>query len=150
MDEIHPYAIIITQDCDLAQDFHSRQSPSAINRTIPNILFCEVTTATDLFGKLGGKQKEWEREKIDKNKNERYHFLQRIDANADTEQTGIEELGIDFKRYFTIPTDEVYERIRIGQAKRRTILASPYLEHFSCRFAYYLSRIGLPTDHITE
>ena len=39
---------------------------------------------------------------------------------------GIPELGVDFKRYFTIPTDEIYKRIEKGEVRRRCVLMSPY------------------------
>jgi hypothetical protein len=81
------------------------------------------------------------------NKHERYHFLQLVEPSCDAQGTGLVELGIDFKRYFTLPTEEVYKRVEIGSAKRRCVLESPYLEHFSTRFAYYLSRVALPQDH---
>lgn len=63
---------------------------------------------------------------------------------------GLPELGIDFKKIFTIPTDEIYQRIALGQVKRRAVLVSPYLEHLSSRFAYFLSRIALPQEHLSE
>jgi hypothetical protein len=59
-------------------------------------------------------------------------------------------MGIDFKRYFTIPADETYRRVELGEAQRRCVLQSPYLEHLSSRFAYYLSRVALPLDHVSE
>lgn len=54
----------------------------------------------------------------------------------------IPELVIDFKHYYTIPTEEMYE------AYKENYLASVeplYREDLSQRFANYLSRIGLPT-----
>ena len=145
----HPYAVIVSQDCDLEQDFNVRQKQSVSDKRLPNVLFCEVATADELFGRvkaLGSKL--WDRIRI--NKDERYHFLQAVDASCDAQQIGMPEMGIDFKRYFTIPTDEMYKRIEIGEAKRRCVLVSPYLEHLSSRFAYFLSRVALPEDHISE
>jgi hypothetical protein len=147
---LHPFAMLMTQDCDLEQDFVARRKGEVNDKRLPGLLFCEVATAEELFGRLGGRRKEWDRLNIDKNKNERYHFLQRVDASCDAAQIGLEELGIDFKRYFTVPADEVYRRIELGQAKRRCILVSPYLEHLSSRFAYFLSRVALPADHLSE
>jgi hypothetical protein len=69
---------------------------------------------------------------------------------CDRLQEGLPELAIDFKRYFTVPTDEVYRRIELGEARRRCLLISPYLEHLSSRYAYFLSRIALPVDHASE
>ncbi len=90
----------------------------------------------------------WKR--VRNNKDERYHFLERAPADCDAQGEGIQELGIDFKRYFTLPTDEVYRWIEMGVIKRRSTLRTPYAEHLSSRFAYFLSRIALPHDHVSE
>ena len=145
----HPYALILSQDCDLEQDFNVRQKQIASDKLLPSVLFCEVATAEELFGRvktIGSKL--WERIRI--NKDERYHFLQKAEADSDALRQGLPELGIDFKHYFTIPTDEIYKRIELGEAKRRCILVSPYLEHLRSRFAYFLSRVALPENHISE
>ncbi|HEY8505607.1 MAG TPA: hypothetical protein VIL46_13565, partial [Gemmataceae bacterium] len=147
---IHPFAVVLTQDCDLEQDFRVRfpeAKPS--DKLIPGVLFCEVATAEELFGIIRQTNKKlWDRIKI--SKDERYHFLQKVDPSSDLLNEGLPELAIDFKRYFTIPTDEVYRRIEVGEAKRRCVLVSPYLEHLSSRFAYFLSRVALPEDHFSE
>jgi hypothetical protein len=146
----HPFAVLLTQDCDLEQDFTARQKGEVTDKLLPGLLFCQVAKAEELFSRLGGRRKEWERMNVDKNKNERYHFLQKVDASCDAQQVGIDELGIDFKRYVTVPAAEVYRRIELGEAKRRCVLKSPYLEHFSSRFAYFLSRVALPLDHASD
>lgn len=149
----HPYAIVASQDCDLDWDYKARyvgiENPQ--DKLIPNILFCEMFTAEELKG-LGGERAQtikgsnlWN--PIRNNKNERYHFLQSADKTEDALNEGMPELGIDFKRYFTIPANEVYTRIASKEALRRCRLISPYLEHFSTRFAYYQFRVALPADH---
>ncbi len=145
----HPYAVILSQDCDLEQDFNVRQKKIVSDKLLPSVLFCEVATAEELFSRvkaLGSKL--WDRIRI--NKDERYHFLQAVDGSCDAQQVGLPELGLDFKRYFTLPTDELYQRIENGEAKRRCILVSPYLEHLSSRFAHFLCRVALPEDHFSE
>lgn len=144
---IHPLSIVLTQDCDLEQDFKVRDQGRDSDKQIPCILFCEVSTAPELAARLGKTSKAWKSDRIPQNKNDRFHFMQRIEPAFDALHAGLEELGVDFKRYFVIPTAEVYKRVELGIAQRRTILVSPYLEHFCCRFANYLSRIGLPEDH---
>jgi hypothetical protein len=146
--KIHPYAIILTQDCDLEQDFKARSERNKLDKLIPSVLFCEAVTAEALRGSAGITTDIWKRIRI--NKDERYQFLQRIGSVQDAAGQDLPELGIDFKRYFTIPADEVYRRIELGEARRRCVLSSPYLEHFCCRFAYYLSRVALPLDHLSE
>ena len=148
---IHPFAIIMTQDCDCEQDFKPRKDGTISNATIPSMLFCEVVMAEDLRNRdKGGKTIDinstvWGQVRI--NKNERYHFLEAIPNTADASGEELPELALDFKRYFTIPTEEVYYRIEIGEAKRRCRLISPYLEHLTSRFNYFQSRIALPEDH---
>jgi len=145
--QLHPYVIIVSQDCDLDWDYKARTDQTT-DKLIPNILFCEVTTAESL--RRGGDINSgiWGRVKI--NKDERYQFLQKVAAEEDALQQGLPELGIDFKRYFTLPADEVYTRIVAQETQRRCRLVSPYLEHFSTRFAYYQFRVALPADHFSE
>jgi hypothetical protein len=144
----HPYAIVLTQDCDLDQDFRVRTAGSMSDKCIPNVLFCEVMPADELYSIVRQINKKlWDRIRI--NADIRYHFLQQVSLGSDRLNDGLPELGIDFKRYFTLPTDEVYRRIELCKAQRRCVLVSPYLEHLTSRFAYYLSRVALPSDHVS-
>jgi hypothetical protein len=146
----HPYAVVISQDCDLEQDFFARTGEAKLSKPseklLPSILFCEATTGDELKGRLADGQ-IWKQ--ITQNKNERYQYLRGIPKDWDSLGDGTPDLGIDFKRYFTIPTSEVYSQIKT-LAKRRAQLRSPYLEHFSLRFAYYLCRVGLPEEHLVR
>lgn len=146
--EEHPYAIIVTQDCDLEQDYRNRINNATPDKLLPNILFCQMIKAQNLKNDNNLFSKIWDRVKI--NKDERYHFFQKIESIQDQQGEGLPELGVDFKRYFTLPTDEVYCWIKADKAKRRCCLQSPYLEHFSTRFAYYQFRVALPADHLSE
>ncbi len=147
----HPFALLLTQDCDLEQDFAVRQAGKASDKLLPCLLFCEVTTAAETLARVAeGSKNRWKGLNISQNKNERFHFFQKVDPACDARQIGLEELVIDFKRSFALPTAEVYRRIELDQARRRSILCSPYLEHLSSRFAYYLSRVALPLDHMSE
>jgi hypothetical protein len=144
----HPYAIVISQDCDLEQDFRARKSETpvdknAADKTIPNVLLLEALPVTELLSKVGGSDI---RKRVRNNKDERYHVLQKIESADDAEGTGLDSLGVDFKRFFTIPTDELYLQLK-SNAKRHACLASPYLEHLARRFADFQSRVALPADH---
>jgi hypothetical protein len=149
--KIHPFALVVSQDCDLEQDFKSRQGTLEANpddKLLPNLLFCEIALATSLRGNRTINTRIWSQ--VSSNKHERYHFFQRIEPADDALCEGLPELSADFKRYFSVPTAEVYRRIELGETRRRSVLASPYLEHFSSRFSYYLSRVALPSDHASE
>jgi hypothetical protein len=145
---IHPFAITVSQDCDLDWDFRARQGDDEKQRLLPNVLFCVVATASELRDRTDINSSIWSSIKI--NKNERYHFLQKAEPSEDILNEGLPELGIDFKRYFTIPTNELYFQLKSAQARRRCRLISPYLEHLNTRFAYFLSRVALPEDHYSE
>ena len=151
----HPYAILITQDCDLDQDFRVRKTSdvsvtedgrTGIDKLLPNLLFVEVVTSNDLIKDLDKRMKD----RIKINNDARYHFLQKIEPHDDLLGEGLPELGMDFKRIFSIPTDEVYRRIEIGECKRRSVPISPYLEHLSQRFSAFIGRVGLPEQHRSE
>ena len=145
-------ALVISQDCDLDQDHRVRFPPSdkPSDKLIPSVLLSQVFTAESLFGDIKsryGGSNAWKR--VQQNNDPRFHYLQAVTPGCDRLNDGIPELVIDFKRYFAIPTDELYFRIESGETLRRCVLLSPYLEHLSCRFAHYLGRVGLPTDHVS-
>jgi hypothetical protein len=146
----HPLAIIISQDCDLERDYEFRSSriadevdPSS-DKILPSVLLCEVITADELLTLVPKGKDIWKR--IIQNKDERYHVLSQVSPTSDAAGQGLPAMGIDFKRHFSIFTDELYTQLRMGVG-RRCCLNSPYLEHLSSRFANYLSRVGLPLDH---
>jgi len=87
---------------------------------------------------------------VQQNKDERYQVLQNVPLDADALGIGVVALGIDFKRYFTLPTAEVYRQLelRLENCSRRTVLLSPYLEHFSVRASGFQCRVALPIDHL--
>ncbi len=158
LERTHPFAFVLSQDCDLDWDFTARLSQQKLQRLIPNVLLCEVKrakvqakTIVDSEGSRdSNRSRIWTR--IRQNKDERYQFFESIekchDLQEDDEKIG--ELVIDFKRYFTVPTDELYVRIKYGETKRRCRLVHPYLEHLSSRFAFFQSRVALPEDHESE
>jgi len=84
----HPWAIVMTQDCDLESDFKTRNEQITQDKKIPNILFCEVVTADELRGNIDGSD-IWKR--IKQNKDERYQFLQKIESGDDSQNSGIPE-----------------------------------------------------------
>ena len=149
---LHPYAVIVTQDCDLTQDFKARfgnaEQLNSTDKLIPNVLLAEAVSVAELIANLPIKGKDI-RKRVCQNKAERYHVFQKVEAADDTLRSGLPPLGIDFKRYFTVPTDELYSQVN-SSAKRRCHLNSPYLEHFGKRFADFLSRVALPKDHEIE
>lgn len=163
--DFYPYAIVVTQDCDLEQDYAARYRRTAgAHRLLTNILFCEVEEADiirygneDKYSDKNIPEDKKARSKtittdpwkiIRQNKDERFHYLSKVEVHEDALNKGIPHMGVEFKRYFTIDTREVYYQIKNLGAERRCVLKSPYLEHFSVRFHYYHYRVALPKDHV--
>lgn len=144
----HPFAVVLAQDCDLAQDFKGRSGDSAPEPKliIPNILLCEVDLAENLKagGTIAPGSDIWKR--IVQNKDERFQYLRGVSTDVDALGIGIQPLLVDFKRTFTVSTELLYEQLQKA-TKRRTVLTSPYLEHLSARYASFISRVALPYDH---
>lgn len=145
---VHPYAIALTQDCDLVQDFKPRAAGQGeSDKLIPNILFCEVVTAEQLRGRADIKSDIWRR--IKNNNDDRYQFLEKVPAEDDLSGQGLPELGVDFKRYFTVSTAEVYFGLA-SEVEHRCRLVGPYLQHFTMRFFNFQGRVALPAEHRSD
>ena len=145
------YIIVLTQDCDLEQGSKvsniledSQTGLKKVNQYLHNILFVPAFPA-ELLKKgehLQGlykiqteplASKLWQ--KIVKNSDYRYHFL------PSCPDYQVPDLLIDFKAYYTLAFDYFLERYH----KHYLVTVNElFRESLSQRFAYYLSRIGLP------
>jgi hypothetical protein len=83
-------------------------------------------------------------------RHERFYFFEKIPPECEVEQEGLPELTADFKRVFGIDAATLYRQIELGMVKRRAILASPYLEHFSRRYHSFHGRVALPFQYESE
>jgi hypothetical protein len=140
----HPYAVVLSQGCDLTQDFDSRSSQNIDpNLTLPCVTLCEAALASDYRQrpKMGNIWKQ-----LRQNDLTRYHFLCKILPSQDAMDTGIESLVLDFKRHFTLATADVYSQLGLG-AQRRSVLQCRYLEHLSTRFFCFQARVAIPQPH---
>jgi len=146
IERLHPFAIILTQDCDLEQDFTARSE--TVPGTLNSVLLCEVVTASELKGNLPKGKDIWKR--VIQNKDERYQCLEAVPIDLDADGNGLPSLGCDFKKYFTVPADDFYKRLDLGQITRRSRLISPYTEHLLHRFCNFQSRVPLPDNHNVE
>jgi hypothetical protein len=142
----HPLVIVLTQDCDLDLDYSDRQSAGA--GKLYDILVCDVYRADPFKQKLGKNMKEWK--VIAENQSPRYQFLSNVTPDDDATGKGLPNLTMDFKRHFTLPTEEMYERLRLGITSRYCVLETPYVEHLMHRFLSFQGRVALPVDHPTD
>jgi len=166
VDEItHAYLVVMTQDCELAQDANAREIQKQAQQDAPriddpdfkkkldnapklkieNVLFCEAMPTADMKNSLPQGKDIWKR--IIQNKDERYHCIEPCPSEQDLAAQGLPSLGCDFKRFFTMPIDEVLKRIELEPTARRTRLVTPYAEHLLHRFCNFQARIPLPENH---
>lgn len=156
-------AIVVSQDCDLQQDFDSRQNGTSLHRRLSDILFCQVEKADDVrFATNNAIADEEDKarssllksrdvwKKIQENNDFRYQYLRAVEPGQDASREGLSPLIIDFSRTFSIPRNEVYRRLELRSATRRTVLNTPYLEHLAVRFHHFHCRVALPLDHHHE
>ncbi len=137
------YAVVITQDCDLQQDFNRlKNENSTHNNSLLSILICPAYQAEIFKNGLHIPNQQMrtfhknEFEKLKNNDSERrYHWL------PEHGPFRVPEAIIDFKHYYTIPPDIFYSFIDKSYIATITSL---FRENLSHRFCNYLGRIGLP------
>ena len=139
------YAIIITQECDLEQDikFRLNQNRKTDDKFIHSILLIPAYPAARVKGgthiekvvmqSFGSDQ--WNL--VKHNRDYRYHYFTGL---LDYQ---VPELVADFKHYFTIPRETIYNHYR-NVKQYVASLSELFRENLSIRFAQYLARIGLP------
>ena len=148
---VFPLAIVLTQACDLQQDFNARKRieenhSGNQDKYLLSVIVAPVYNFEDFrqgnhLEQLGftmepkGRRTKSLCDNIIKNENKRYHYLNFSD------DIGIVESVIDFKHYFTVTVNylnSIYEKKYVGS------IDSLYRELISQRFSNFLSRIGLP------
>lgn len=146
---IHPYAIVVTQDCDLDWDYKARQSSSPqLFKLLNSVILCGISTAREVRDTDTMNRKEWDL--VEAHRHERFYFFEKIPSECDLEQIGLPELTADFKKIFGIDTATLYRQLELDIIKRRAVLSSPYLEHLSRRYHSFHGRVALPSQYESQ
>ncbi|EMG37382.1 hypothetical protein PCS_01895 [Desulfocurvibacter africanus PCS] len=147
---IFPYVYVLTQDCDLLQDFDNKekcknggkdnQDKYLISVLVAPIYNAEHFISGTHLSELGIKSRpiDWKRSEgnnIRNNEVSRYHYLE-FSKNVE-----IVNSIIDFKHYFSVHTETLLSEKSDKYICTVDVL---YRENISHRFSSYLSRIGLP------
>ena len=155
----HPFAVVITQDCDLEQDVGARAIVvtgqmkdedrkkllrSKENGTLHNVLLVEAYDASTKEKGVGGSD-IWKR--VIQNKDERYQFLAANHEQNDLSGLPLPALLLDFKRVFSCPIEQLHDDIDRGRTFRRARLVPPFGEHLAVRAGHFLQRVALPENH---
>lgn len=145
-----PYVLVLTQDCDLEQNFNERAKiPTQTSNSVRNedkylisLIVAPLYNEAHLIQGTHLKELKIQSQKqssdlkklIIRNQNPRYHYIEF------PQDSGIPNSIIDFKHYFTVSLSTLEKSIE----KRKCVVEPLYREFISQRFSNYLSRIGLP------
>lgn len=144
-----PLVICLNQDCDLNSDNRDKLKEGSMKDCQLLHLLVAPLFNFDIF-KQGGhwgdifqtgqlfNPKKTDCKKIMNNEDPRFHYLHFEEGFI------LPDLIVDFKHFYTINTATLYRNID----KRVCSLSELYREKISQRYAYFLSRIGLPDDEI--
>ena len=148
----HAAVVIVSQDCDLEQDYALRFPPEqerpateeieAHVNSLPQVLLCEAYGEGELRARVASfGTKDWRR--VVQNQNERYHCLPTGPVAVAVEDV-VESIYIDFRKHFTVPTGFLYDRISVGGVTRRAVVPPFYSHQLMQRFYGYQARIAIP------
>ena len=145
---VFPLVVVLTQDCDLEQDYRvrwSRRKATNHDKKLFSVIVAPLYNAEHVYkgehlSELSMTMASINKSKtpgefLRKNEIPRYHFL------AFPEGIPIVASIIDFKHYFTVNV----EYLKRNQKSKFVCRLGPlYREDLSQRFSGFLSRIGLP------
>ncbi len=146
---IFPFVVVLTQDCDLEQDFNNRikENKSNEDKFILSIIVAPLYNIEHVYNgehlselnlrmqMINSKPAKSENKFLRQNQNPRYHYLEFPDDFP------VVNSVIDFKHYFTV-NNEYLKTLK--QTNYVGKIAELYREQVSQRFTSYMARIGLP------
>lgn len=143
---VFPYVVILTQDCDLEQDYKFRKEPNLTkDKLLISVLVAPLYTAEHVFqgehmSDLGMtmatvNKKRTAGDYLMNNERPRYHYL------SFPQSSTLVDSVVDFKHYFSA---NVSYLLKTRAQSFVCTLAELHREDLSQRFASYLARIGLP------
>lgn len=148
---IFPLIVVLTQDCDLEWDFIRRfeekdkdQNKLLLSVIVAPIYNFEHFLTGEHLSEIDFKMKSFNRKEtacvhIIQNQNPRYHYLE-FPKESKIIPAGV----IDFKHYFAVNVKYLQS---IKETNFVCKIKELYREELSQRFAYFLSRIGLPSGN---
>ena len=152
---LFPYVIVLTQDCDLEQDFNCRNKANSSDKSdhdkqLISVLVAPLYNTEHVYEGTHLEKLSLNMQKIKKdrspgkylknNQRERYHSLQ-FDNDA-----SIPNSVIDFKHYFSVNIEALSIKKKTNFIGKVPAL---FRERISQRFSNFLSRIGLPAPKAT-
>jgi len=146
---VFPHVVVLTQDCDLEQDFRTRygrkNKPSNQDKRLISVLVAPLYNVEHVYNgehlsELGIEMCEVPRRgqtgnRLLQNKRPRYHYM------SFPKGVPLADSIVDFKHYFSVSVEYLKgER----QGDFVCSIAPIYREDLGQRFASFMSRIGVP------
>jgi hypothetical protein len=145
---LFPLVIVLSQDCDLEQDYRfrwSRQNTENQDKWLLSVLVAPLYNAEHIYqgehlSELDMRMQQINRKRspgknLRNNQHPRFHYLEFPD------EVSIVPSVIDFKHYFSVNVKYLH---RIKKSNFVCSISSLYREDVSQRFSSFLARIGLP------
>lgn len=147
---LFPLVLVLTQDCDLQQDYNYRlneQSSSSQDKYLLSVLVVPLYNIEHFYdgehlSEIGLKMAQFPRKgdatdnkRLKQNEIPRFHYL---DFPEDSE---LVSSVLDFKQYFAV---DIKYLNSISKSNFVCKISELYREDISHRFSSFLSRIGLP------
>ncbi len=143
---LFPLVIVLTQACDLAQDYNARNKENSNqDKHLLSVLVAPIYNVDHVLegsqlSEIGRNMNSFKKNKTPhknllKNTDPRYHYLKFPDTIP------VVPSVIDFKHYFAVNVNY------LNKVKKKEFMCKVseiYREQISLRFANFLSRIGLP------
>ena len=146
---LFPYIYVLTQDCDLEQEYSNRINVTSQNQDkhLISVIVAPLYNIDQVYDgihledigikmqTINRKLEKTENKILRQNNNPRYHFLEF------SNEVSIPNSVIDFKHYFTVNNNQLFQ-----QKENHFVckVSELYRESISQRFSSFLSRIGLP------
>lgn len=145
---VFPLVVVLTQDCDLEQDYRlrwSRNPPSTQDKKLLSVIVAPLYNVEHVYDGVHLSELDIQMQTINKrrtagnylvtNQNPRYHYLEF------PKDVPVVPSVIDFKHYFTCNVEYLKVLKRDGFV---CTLSDMYVADLLQRFASFLSRVGLP------
>lgn len=145
----HAATVVIHSDCDLLQDFRARtearQNGRVLERTdkalVNEVLMCDAFLPNEIHERKPGRDF---RKRVAQNQEERYHTLEFRPIQIGGSQ--VSTLVLDFRKTFSIDTENLYAAIAAGGVQRVGLIPDVYVHDLMHRSFGYMSRVGLPDE----
>ncbi len=146
----YPWIVILSQDCDLEQDYLARNELAAregrepvradkeLQGVIVSMAYPAIAVKSGSYREGASRLTTAHGRMLEQHRLERYGYIQRQAGSLN------DDLAVDFKEHLTIPPDYLYAELGADPSPIIGRLDHPWREQLSFRFWTYVYRVALP------